>query len=614
MFPLVRLRRVRGLLALMLVLLATPTLARAATTFGPRRLLPPYQPAENEPARTPDDKRFDKLIDTWFTGELETRPAWATSVGVHAYDSRLEETSQAAIQQRLARARQFLLEARSIEIDHLSPNRRLDQEIFVSKMLGINLELDTIRSWERNPGYYPGVISGGIYGLVKRDFAPVDSRLMSINARLALVPRVFADARANLRNPPRVYTEIALGQARGLVTFLRDLVPPLVAGAQDAQVKATFAKRNAAAIAEAERYAKWLETDLMPRSTGEFRIGRKAYQEKLYDDEMVGESVDTLLNRGYAALADNHRRMVEVAKRIDPSKTPEQVLADMASVHPSEDSLLIATRAVLSKIRQFIVDKQILTPPTNQNLNVVETPVFNRSLSFASMDSPGVFEQHANEAYFNVTPVDAAWSADKKAEHLGFFNPWQLEVVSIHEAFPGHYYQFLHLKEVPSLVRKLMGSGSNSEGWAHYCEEMAIEQGYGGGDPRYEMAMLNLALQRIGRFIVGIEMHVNGWSQEQGTEFFVKEAYMARINAEREARRGTSDPTYLVYTLGKWEIQKLRTDVQAKMGNKFVLRDFHDKFLSMGRAPLPAIRTAFLDPGYDLMSTSEPRAGSDIAR
>jgi len=283
-------------------------------------------------------------------------------------------------------------------------------------------------------------------------------------------------------------------------------------------------------------------------------------------------------------------------------------------VHPSEDSLLIATRAGLDKIRRFIADRKILTPPANQNLNVIETPVFNRSLSFASMDSPGVFEKNANEAYYNVTPVDADWSAAKKAEHLGFFNSYQLEIVSIHEAFPGHYYQFLHLKEVPSLVRTLMGSGSNSEGWGHYCEEMAIEQGYGGGDPHYELAMLNLALQRIGRLIVGIEMHVNGWTQEQGTAFFEKEAYMARVNAEREARRGTSDPTYLVYTLGKWDIQQLRADVQARMGDKFVLGEFHDRFLGMGRAPLSVIRQAFMDPSYKLLSAGGPGAGSDFAR
>ena len=595
-------------LAIGALLLASPNVGAAA------RLLPPYRPAANEPARTADDRRFDQMIDEWFAGELSSRPGWATGVGIHAYDARLDESSQAAIQKRLAGAREFLLRTQGIDPDHLTPNRRLDQEIFSAKLRGIDLDLETVRPWERNPGYYTGIVSGGLYGLVKRNFAPVDSRLASVNARLAEVPRVFTDARANLKNPPGIYTEIALGQTKGLVQFLRDLLPGRLTDARDATARATFARRNAVAVRAAEEYAKWLETDLMPRSKGEFRLGRKTYQEKLAYDEMAYENVDSLLARGYAALAENHRRMVEVARRIDPAKTPEQILADMARQHPSEDSLLTAARAGLDKIRRFIEEKKILTPPTNQNLNVIETPVFNRSLSFASMDSPGVFEKNANEAYYNVTPVDADWSPEKKAEHLGFFNPWQLEVVSIHEAFPGHYYQFLHLKRVPSLVRTLMGSGSNSEGWAHYCEEMAIEQGYGDGDPRYELAMLNLALQRIGRFIAGIEMHVNGWTQDQATAFFQRDAYMARVNAEREARRGTSDPTYLVYTLGKWEIQKLRAEVRARMGDRFVLGEFHDRLLGMGRTPLSVIRTAFLDPTYGVLTESGSWAGADIAR
>ena len=606
---------VRRAAAVFAALAACTVLAFASVpAHAAASLLPPYRPAENEPAKTPDDKRFDQMIDEWFAGELANRPTWAMGVGVHAFDTKLDETSRAATLNRLARARKFLLRAQGIEVDHLSPNRRLDQSIFVAKMKGIDLELQTIRGWERNPGSYVQLVSGGLYGLIKRDFAPVNQRLASINARLLQVPRVFADARTNLKNPPPEYTDLALGQAKGLETFLRDLLPVGVSGATDPQLRTVFAERNAAAIAEVQKYEQWLQTDLKPRSRGEFRIGRKAYQEKLWDDEMVAEPVDSLLAQGYRALAENHRRMEEVAKKIDPSKTPQQILDDMARIHPGEDSLLIATRAVLDKIRRWIDEKQILTPPTNQNLNVVETPIFNRSLSFASMDSPGVFEANANEAYYNVTPVDSAWPADKKAEHLGFYNPWQLEVVSIHEAFPGHYYQFLHVKSVPSLVRKLMGSGSNSEGWAHYCEEMAIEQGYGNGDPHYELAMLNLALQRIGRLIVGIEMHVNGWTQEQGTQFFQKEAYMARINAEREARRGTSDPTYLVYTHGKWDIQQLREDVKARMGDKFVLGDFHDRLLSMGRAPLSVIRQAFLDPSYKLLSAGGPGGGSDFAR
>ena len=606
--PTARLRRI----ALVGLLLALPISAHAAVPALTK--LPPYRPALDEPAKTADDKKFDALVDEWFAGEITNRPAWATGVGIHTQDDRVEATSRAAFEQRLARAKSFKERARALDVDHLSPNRRLDQEIFVSRMASIEVDLGTLKGWQRNPGTYPGVVSQGVYNLIKRDFAPIDQRLKSINARLGEAPRVFADARRNLDNPPKEYTEIAIGQAKGLVTFLRDLLPKAVAGATDPAAKKAFEERDKVAVAEAEAYAKWLETDLMPRSKGDFRIGRQAYQDKLRYDEMSPLSVDSVLARGYRELAENHRRMEEVAKRIDPSKTPQQILDDMAKVHPSEDSLLIATRAVLTKIRAFIADKKLMTVPPNQNLNVIETPVFNRSTSFASMDSPGVYEQNANEAYYNVTPVEASWTPDKKAEHLGFFNSYQLEVVTIHEAFPGHYYQFLSLKKVPSLVRQLMGSGSNSEGWAHYCEEMAIEEGYGNGDPHYELAMLNLALQRIGRLIVGIEMHVNGWTQEQGTAFFQKEAYMARINAEREARRGTADPTYLVYTLGKWDIQQLRADVKARMGDKFVLGEFHDRFLSMGRAPLSVIREAFLDPSYKLLSAGGPGAGSDFAR
>jgi uncharacterized protein (DUF885 family) len=463
------------------------------------------------------------------------------------------------------------------------------------------------------------VASGAIYGLVKRDFAPLDQRLRSINARLALVPRVFADARANLKDPPRIYTEVAIAQAQGLVSFYRDLVPPQVAAATDPAQKKLFAERNAAAIAAVEAYAAWLKSDLLPRSNGEFRLGRDTYQKKLAYDEMCDTDVDTLLAQAYAALDDNERRMQAAAHRLDPALTPKQALDDMAKLHPKADSLIADANAVLDKIRTWIADNHIMTPPTNQNLRVIETPVFARSLTFASMDSPGVYETHANEAYFNVTPVDTTWPADRQAEHLGFFNPWQLEVVSIHEAFPGHYYQFLHLKQVPSIVRQLMGSGSNSEGWAHYCEEMAIERGYGGSDPRYELAMLNLARQRLGRFICGIEMHVHGWTFEQSTDFFVDHCYMARVNAEREARRGTSDPTYLVYTLGKWEIQKLRKEVENRMGGKFDLAWFHDRFLDLGRTPLAAIRTAFLDPKDGILarearSGGAPTAGSDIAK
>jgi len=600
------LRCPRGPLAWLLgVSLAVASLAPAASLAAAPAVFPPYRAAANEPARTEQDRRWDAIVDGWFAEEAFDRPSWATNQGVHAYDQKLEGTSREAIQRRLQRARTARDAARALEPGHLSPWRRLDRESFVGRMGAIELDLETTRSWERNPGWYSNVLSSGIFSIVKRDYAPADTRMEAVNARLAEARRVFADARANLKNPPKIHTEVAIGQTRGLVAFLRDTVPMRLAAAKDAETKATFERRKSEAIAEVESYVAWLEKDLLPRSTGDFRIGRDTYQKKLLYDEGFGDPVDSLLARGYRELAENHRRMVETARRIDPAATPEQVLAAMAAKHPAEDELLPATRAGLDKIRRFIEEKKICTPPANQNLIVAETPIFSRSSSFASMDSPGVFEKNANEAYYNVTPVDTAWSAEKKAEHLGFYNPWQLEIVSIHEAFPGHYYQFLHLKKSTSLVRQLMGTGSNSEGWAHYCEEMAIEEGFGGDDPRYTMAMLNLALQRIGRYIAGIEMHVNGWSMEQATDFFAKECYMARVNAEREARRGTSDPTYLVYSLGKWEFQRMRAEVKRAQGDRFVLGAFHDRILEMGRLPLPLMRTAFLDDkGYGQRTAS----------
>ena len=599
------LRSARPARAGWILVLAVLAAAPAAGAAAPR-LFPAYRPALDEPATSAEDRRFDALVDGWFADEAQARPGWATNQGIHAYDTKLEATSKAAIAARLARARKALATARALEPARLTRWRRLDQAAFVGRMQAIELELETVRGWERNPNYYPNVLSSGVFALVKREFAPADVRLRAVNARLAEARRVFADARANLANPPRIHTEVAITQARGLVRFLEDTVPARLAAASDPAARATFDRRRKEAIAEVERYVAWLESDLLPRSNGDFRIGRDAYQKKLRYDEGFADDVDSLLTRGYRELAENHRRMAETARRIDPASTPAKILAAMAEQHPAPDELLPATRAGLDRIRRFIDEKGICTPPPNQNLIVAETPIFNRSSSFASMDSPGVFEQNANEAYYNVTPADSAWPAAKQAEHLGFYNPWQLEIVSIHEAFPGHYYQFLHLKRTPSLVRQLMGTGSNSEGWAHYCEEMAIEQGFGGDDPRYTMAMLNLALQRIGRYIAGIEMHVNGWTMDQATEFFARECHMARVNAEREARRGTSDPTYLVYSLGKWEFQRLKADVQRAQGDRFVLRDFHDRILEMGRLPLPLMRTAFLDDNGDALRSALP--------
>jgi uncharacterized protein (DUF885 family) len=251
-------------------------------------------------------------------------------------------------------------------------------------------------------------------------------------------------------------------------------------------------------------------------------------------------------------------------------------------------------RDVLGGVRQFIVDHKILTIPASVPPIVEETPPFMRALTFASMDTPGPYEKIAKEAFFNVTLPEANWSREQVEEHMASFNRGTVISTAIHEVYPGHYVQFLWVQRAPSKVRKLTGSGTNAEGWAHYTEQMMLDQGYGAGDLKLRLGQLQDALLRNARYIVGIQMHTGKMSFEQGVEFFMKEGYQTHANSERETKRGTSDPTYLVYTLGKLEILKLREDYRKLRGASFSLAEFHDKFLAQGFPPIKVIRRAIL--------------------
>jgi uncharacterized protein (DUF885 family) len=256
----------------------------------------------------------------------------------------------------------------------------------------------------------------------------------------------------------------------------------------------------------------------------------------------------------------------------------------------------------MSGLRQFVVSHQIATIHSSQDPRVMETPSFQRALTFASMDTPGPYENSSSEAFFNITLPDRDWSDTQKEQLLRSLNRTAMQVTAIHEAFPGHYVQFLWLKQIPSKTRKLAGAlhypwgevGTNGEGWAHYSEQMMLEQGYGEGDPKILLFQLHDALLRICRYIVGICMHTRGMTLQEGIDFFNKEGYTEQVTAEMEARRGTIDPTYLVYTLGKLQILKLRQEYRKKMGESFSLKEFHDRFLSFGNSPIQLIREEML--------------------
>jgi uncharacterized protein (DUF885 family) len=553
-------------------------------------LLAPAIPA----SAAKDDERFQRLADEFLGHWLTQRPHVATRLGIHDHDDRLVAVTQASLTAEGGWFRDFRRRLAEVPRRNLTFDHVLDYDVLSARVDRELLDLEVIRPFETNPNAYLDLIAGSIQVLMQRDFASRCVRLRSVTRRLLQVPEVLRAAQINLTRPPRIYTEVAISQFQGALRLYREEVPAFARSCKDPRSQADAAEADSIAVKATEDFVAFLRDDLLARSDGAFALGKETYQKKLASDEMETTPVDSLLARGRRALEQTRHEMETVAETIAPGAGVRAALDSLERDHPSEGGLVPYVSAELDSIRRFLRRTGVISMPSRENLIVRETPQFRRSLSFASMESPGVWEKHATEAYFNVTPVEPDWTEKQKADHLGHFNRWNSEIISIHEALPGHYYQFLALQKVPSRIRQALGAGSNSEGWAHYCEQMAIEEGYGNGDPRYRLAQLSLALNRIGRLVVGLSLHTQGMTYDEAEKLFEEQCYMAPVVAQREARRGTLDPTYLVYTLGKWHILELREEVRRRLGSRFRLRDFHDAFLRQGNSPLPVVRAALL--------------------
>jgi uncharacterized protein (DUF885 family) len=417
------------------------------------------------------------------------------------------------------------------------------------------------------------------------------------------MPALLGEARVNLKNPPRIFTEIAIEQLPDIIVFFEHDVPLAFADARDPALKAEFAQTNAAVVAALKSYLGWLKTELLPRSNGDFRIGAETFSKKLAYDEMVELPLDKLLEIGWADLRLNQAHFNRVAKELEPDKTPRAVLDELGEDHPAPDQLLTAFRATFDGLIGFIRSHHIVTIPSDVRPIVEETPAFMRATTFASMDTPGPFETRATEAYFNVTLPDPSMKPEEVEGYMHSFNAGTIISTAVHEAYPGHYIQFLWLPQAPSRVRKLLGANTDIEGWAHYCEQMMLDEGYGqpgaGAKDEREAKFLRLgqlqdALLRDARLVVGIEMHTGRMSFDEAVEFFQKEGYQPKETAMVETKRGAGDPTYLYYTLGKLEIMKLREDVKKKQGAAFSLEEFHNNFLKQGFPPIKIVREAML--------------------
>jgi uncharacterized protein (DUF885 family) len=540
------------------------------------------------------DAAFTALANEIAEDVYKRNPSGATYLGIHKYDDQLEDFSAAAIQDHVTAAKAFKARLDAIDPATLTEDARLDREYLSHQMTTAVIQLDVIRTWAKDADSYSGAATNSVYTIMKRNFAPEADRLKLVIAREKKIPGLLAQAKINLQTPPEIFTKIAIEQIDGNQGFFKNDLPLAFSEVKDPALLADFKASNAAVIAALGDYKSWLQKTLLPQSKGSFALGAATYSQMLAANEMVEMPLDQLLQVAEADRQKNEAALVETAKLIDPKLSVEDALKKVEAEHPPAASLLKTTQDALDALRQFIVDKKIVTIPASAPAHVQETPPFQRSTTSASMDTPGPFEEKATEAYYNMTLPDPRWTP---AEQLDFMRQWYyaaISNVSVHEVYPGHYVQFLYAKNFPTITRKVFGANTNVEGWAHYAEQMMLDEGLHGTEPQYRMAQLQDALLRDVRFIVGIKMHTQGMTVEDAKKLFETQGHQPAAIALSEAKRGAGDPFYGYYTMGKLAILKLREDYKAKQGAAYSLQAFHDAFIKIGPLPLPLIREKML--------------------
>jgi uncharacterized protein (DUF885 family) len=542
------------------------------------------------------DEYFDQVY-------FRYAPSNGTADGFHQYDPQLEDYTSASVDRQTADLKRFEARFDAIPAEQLDLTSQGDRELLLGNIHSTLLALNTIRLWEKDPDTYSSGISNGAFVLMERSFASPDDRLRSLIAREKQMPAALEAAHENLKNPPHIYTEIALEQLPDIVSFFQSDVPKAFEQAQDPQLKSEFAQSNGAVITALKNYESWLRSDVLPNSNGDFRFGADTYSKLLLYDEMVDTPLPRLLEIGYADLHQNQAEFNRIAHELEPGRQPREVQAELGRDHPAPGQLLQSFHDTFEGLIRFINEKHIVDIPSQVRPTLKNTPPFMRATTTASMDTPGPFEKVSTQAFFNVTVPDAHNTRQQTQELMAEFNRGTIISTAIHEAYPGHYVQFLWVPQAPTKVRKILGASSNAEGWAHYCEQMMLDEGYGqpgtGARDARDAKMIRLgqledALLRDARFVVGIQMHTGNMSFDQAVKFFVDEGYQTPAGALVETKRGTADATYLYYTLGKLQILKLRADLKKKEGEGFSLARFHDDFLKQGFPPIKIVRRALL--------------------
>ena len=553
-----------------------------------------------------EDGEYEAVAEEYIKGYLGAHPLEGTALGLHEYDGKITDYSRLALDAELSRLRRFDDRLAKFDPGKLSPRQSIDLRILQAAVKKDLFEMQDMSVFERNPMIYARAADVNVY--IKRNFAPLEDRVRSLVAIESQIPNILIAARTNLNAVvPKPYVELAIQIAKGSADFLKKDLVAAIGNLKDEQLRVAFHEANRRGANALNDYAAWLEREKLPKASMDFALGEEKFGRFLAQTQLVDLPPQKILEIGLEQLKAEQAAFAEAAKKIDPNKSPIEVFKQIQSEHPTPQNLITDVAKDLDKIRKYVLSQHLVSIPSEIRAKVKETPQYLRATSFASMDTPGPFEKRANEAYYYVTPAENDWPEKQKEEWLTAFNYYTSDVVSIHEAYPGHYVQFLHLNTSPAnKVEKIFGSYAFVEGWAHYCEKMMLDEGYGSSTnstpseddvkraAKYRMAQADEALLRLCRLCVSIKMHTQKMSLDEATKFFRENCYYEEKPARQEAMRGTFDPGYLNYTLGKLQILKLRDDYKAQQGDDFSLQKFHNELLNHGMPPIRLLREIML--------------------
>ena len=537
-------------------------------------------------------KVVESIIDHW----KKANPTRCHMLGIHDYDGELPNYSASYITKRCKEIETDLIELGKIE-KSLTAEKFAHFEFTLLKMaLETELfELKERQEFKENPVVFVRPLTMVESSYVKRSFASIDDRTKLIIKLEEKIPN-FLNSALEILNENLSTVKISMAQQflKGSINFYKNKLNSFIIQAKDKESIDKWTQVNTIAVNAMEQFSEKLEKQYLPKSHNNFALGQEKFLKLLRNTEHVDINIDKLLKIGEEDLERNYQQMRKILK-----EKGENYLNEVLSEYPQTSNLVKEAQATLDRTRQFVLDSKVVSVPTDEQCKVIETPEYFRGFAFAAMNTPGPLEKpEASEAYYYITPPDSKWTIEEQNNFLKFFNKAFLESVTIHEVWPGHYLQLLYSKKSKSEISKIFAhSTSMVEGWAHYCEEMIVqEHDYAPFDrTKLKVGQLLGALQRNCRYVSAIKMHCKGMTVEESINLFKEKAFLSQKNAEIEARRGTIDPMYLNYTLRKLLIKKLRSDYQKEKKDDFSLRQFHDELLSYGSASITALREVLIN-------------------